>query len=51
VGLAIKTVTKRNKAQLAATYDRVSGNVYLVARAVAASAMYLWEWSLDQKSW
>jgi hypothetical protein len=51
VGLAIKTLAKRNKAQLAATYDRVSGDVYLVARAVAANAMYLWEWSLDQKSW
>jgi hypothetical protein len=46
LGLAIKTVTTRNKAELAAKYDRVSGDVHLVARAVAADAVYLWEWSL-----
>jgi hypothetical protein len=51
VGLAIKTVPTRTKAELAAKYDRVSGDVHLVARAVAADAVYLWEWSLDQKSW
>lgn len=51
VFLSIKKVTLRSKAELAASNTGVSGEVELSAKAVADTATYYWEYSLDQKSW
>jgi hypothetical protein len=50
-GLSVKKYVKPQKPQLAAKYGTVSGQVLLVALAVAKSAMYMWEYSLNLKDW
>lgn len=50
-GLSIKKTGKAPKDPFAAKHGDVSGKVVLVARAVARTAMYYWEISLDQQSW
>jgi hypothetical protein len=50
-GLSVKKRGPRVKAPLTAKYGSISGEVLLVAAAVARVAMYYWEYSLDQKTW
>jgi hypothetical protein len=50
-GLSVHKRTRPNKAQLAAYYGAVSSEVLLVALAVAHSAAYMWDFSLDGKNW
>jgi hypothetical protein len=50
-GLSVRKRTRPQKAVLAAKYGQVSGEVLLVARAVAKPAIYLWEYSLNQTEW
>jgi hypothetical protein len=47
----LKKVTKPTKAELRALSTDVSGQVELDAKAVAHSATYYWEFSLDQVNW
>jgi hypothetical protein len=51
VALSVRKRSTAKKPPLAAKYGPVSGAVLLVALAVAKSAMYWYEYSLDQKSW
>ena len=50
-GMTLKKTTKRNKPELAAKYTGISGVVELDAKAVAPSASYYWQFSLDAKNW
>jgi hypothetical protein len=50
-GLSIKKARVVNKPPLAARHGKVSGDVRLIARAVAKSAVYFWSYSMDQNSW
>jgi hypothetical protein len=50
-GFSVRKTARPPKAPLAARYGRVSGEVLLVALAVAHSAMYFWELSSDLKVW
>jgi len=50
-GLKIKQVGKHAKSPLAARHGDVSGDVKLIALAVARVATYFFEYSVDQKSW
>jgi hypothetical protein len=50
-GLSIQKETPVVKAPLTATYGRASGEVQLSARAVAKTAMYYFEYSLDGVNW
>lgn len=50
-GLAIRKQTKPSKPPLAARYGPFSGEVLLVARSLDKSAVYQWEYSLDQATW
>ena len=50
-GMRVRKASKRFKPELAVKKGRVSGQVLLVAKAVAHTAMYYWEYSLDQESW
>ena len=47
----VKKVTKPSKAELSARYGGLSGSVLLIARAAADTAVYYWQWSLDQQTW
>jgi hypothetical protein len=47
----VKKVTKPSKAELSARYGALSGSVLLIARAAAYTAVYYWQWSLDQQTW
>jgi hypothetical protein len=49
-GMRIPKARTRSKPQLAVN-DGVTTMVNLVAKAVAANAVYFWEYSLDQKIW
>ena len=50
-GLSVRKHTRRPKAALAAKYGAVSSEVRLVALAIAQTAIYFWEYSLDQTTW
>jgi hypothetical protein len=50
-GLSIRKVNVPSKRSFAAKHGRVSGEVLLVALAVARTALYYWEVSIDQASW
>jgi hypothetical protein len=50
-GMRIKQRARRFKEALRARNTGVSGSVSLEARAVAAVAIYYWEFSLDQENW
>jgi hypothetical protein len=50
-GLPVHATTVSHKPPLAVKHGPVSGEVFLVALAVARSAVYYWSWSLDMKSW
>jgi hypothetical protein len=50
-GLSVRKTTKRDKPELAAKNTDVSGNVLLDAKAVAPSAVYFFEYSVNQKDW
>jgi hypothetical protein len=50
-GLSIRKSGKAPKPPLAAGHGSVSGEVTLTARAVAHTAMYFWEYSVDQVTW
>jgi hypothetical protein len=50
-GMSLKKPSKRHKPDLAAKYTGVSGDVKLDAKAVAPSASYYFQFSLDNKSW
>jgi hypothetical protein len=50
-GMSLKQVTKRVKQLFTARNGGGSGVVLLDAKAVAAVAMYYWQYSLDQKNW
>jgi hypothetical protein len=50
-GLHIKKTGKRNKPPISAKNGPTSGSVVLDALRVATIAVYLWQFSLDQKSW
>jgi hypothetical protein len=50
-GLSVFKRTKANKPPLAAKWGSLSGEVLLVALAVAPGAAYMWDFSLDGKVW
>ena len=50
-GFSVRKGFTRNKDTLAAKYGLASGDVKLVARAVAPDASYYWQWSTDQQTW
>jgi hypothetical protein len=50
-GLTTRKVTLHDKAALLAKQGSVSGTVTLVAKAVARTAVYEWQYSTDQKTW
>jgi hypothetical protein len=50
-GMFVKKVTPRQKNTFKATQGSVSGLVLLVAAHAAIKASYVWQWSLDMKSW
>ena len=50
-GFSVRKGYTRNKDTLAASYGLASGDVDLVAKAVAPDASYYWQWSTDMKSW
>jgi len=50
-GLKIKKVGKHNKAPLSAQHGAATGEVSLIALAVARRATYFWEYSSDGMSW
>jgi len=47
----VKKTGTRKKAVLAAKYTGFSGEVLLVALAIASAGAYYWEYSLDQSAW
>jgi len=51
VALSVRKRTPVKKPPFAAKYGPVSGEVVLVALAMARDAMYWYEYSLDQKTW
>jgi hypothetical protein len=50
-GFGIRKVGKHNKPPVSAKYGATSGSVVLNALRVAAYAVYMWQFSLDQKNW
>lgn len=50
-GMKVRKAVVRTKTDLAASWGDISGMVLLVAKAVANRASYLWQWSLDGKTW
>jgi hypothetical protein len=50
-GMRVRKAVTRSKTALTATWGDVSGVVLLIAKAVANRASYLWQWSLDGKTW
>jgi hypothetical protein len=50
-GMAVKKITLRNKADLAAVAGSVPGSAHLVAKAAGHRAAYEWQYSTDQKTW
>ncbi len=50
-GLTLAKKVVRDKANLAVKQGAVAGMVELIAKAVAKSATYYWEFSLDGKTW
>ena len=50
-GMTLKRLGKIDKPELAAKYSGLSGVVVLDAKAVAPSASYYWQFSLDGKTW
>jgi hypothetical protein len=50
-GMRVRKAVTRSKTALTATWGDVSGMVLLIAKAVANRASYLWQWSLDGKTW
>jgi hypothetical protein len=50
-GLEVRKTGSHKKAELAAQYTGISGEVLLLARAIAEAGAYYWEYSVDQKSW
>jgi|SRR5665213_3877684 len=50
-GLTIRKVTLHDKAALAAKQGSVTGTVNLAAKAAAKRAAYMWQYSIDQKTW
>lgn len=50
-GLSIRKPRTTSKAPLAAKHGGVSGDVLVSARSVSKTAIYIWEYSLDQQSW
>jgi hypothetical protein len=50
-GMHVKKVTKRNKPPVRARHGALSGGVVLDALRVAATAVYFWQFSTDQKNW
>jgi len=50
-GMAVKKVSLRNKADLAATPGPAPGTAHLVARSAGHRSAYEWAYSLDQKTW
>lgn len=50
-GMFVKKVTKQNKAALSVRQGTLSGTVLLVAKAVAANAIYYWQWRSEQTDW
>jgi hypothetical protein len=51
VNMSIRKIPIRSKAQLAADEGAVSGEVLLVAKAVAEASCYYWQFSANQTSW
>jgi hypothetical protein len=49
--MSVRKVTKRPVPELRAKNADVSGKVVLAAKAVGRSAIYFWEYSLDQSTW
>jgi hypothetical protein len=50
-GLSVRKRSKAQKPPFVARYGSVSGEVLLIALAVAKAATYTWMYSLDQKNW
>lgn len=50
-GMNVKKRYRRFKAELSATLGPVPGTVLLVATAAAKTAVYFWEYSVDQVNW
>jgi hypothetical protein len=50
-GLDVRKTGSHKKPELCARYTGISGEVLLVARAIAEAGAYFWEYSVDQKSW
>lgn len=50
-GMKVPKQTTRSKPQLAVKEGALSTAVLLIAKALAANAVYYWEFSLDQKTW
>ena len=50
-GFSVRRKGKHAKPPLAARYGHVSGEVLLVALAIAGAGAYDWEYSLDQQTW
>ena len=50
-GMSVRKSGARLKGELTARPGEVSGSVDLFAKAVAASAAYEWQYSIDQKTW
>jgi hypothetical protein len=49
--MSVRQSSKRSRAELSAKNAEVSGSVVLDAKAVARTAAYYWQYSLDQQTW
>jgi hypothetical protein len=49
--MSVRKAPKRTLPELSAKNADVSGKVMLVAKAVARTTIYNWEYSLDQSTW
>jgi len=50
-GMYAVALNGRSKPQLAASYGKIPGTVNLFAKAAKGTAAYMWQTSLDAKSW
>ena len=50
-GMSVRRRYKRYKAQFSATQGKLPGTAVLSARAAVGSAVYFWEYSVDQITW
>jgi hypothetical protein len=49
--MSVRQSSKRSRAELSAKNAEVSGTVVLDAKAVARTAAYYWQYSLDRQTW